>query len=348
MTATFGANDLPVPGPSQRTALRLRAIHTTQAIPLPFQYPSVGHLVAAAEHAIRATATLEGQSATTTTWLRGCLHTFATFLASTRADRAFLSGDVRRQAIVIENWVAGMRERGLARTTIRTYWNALHAICTRLSRQDGVLNPFALFEPPKIGPLHPRLLTREHAERLLLLASNYRWRTPLQRTRNVAIIGLMLLAGLRRGEVLRLLVSDIEIERGTIRVRRGKGRHGGKDRTAYAPEQLQEILERYLAERDRAGRTHPEFITSTIADAPITATGVKRLFELLSRVSGMRVSPHMLRHTYATLLRSVGVPDRVAMDLMGHASLTMLKRYSHVFEEEYAVESRKLRLDVDL
>jgi len=131
-------------------------------------------------------------------------------------------------------------------------------------------------------------------------------------------------------------------------VRRGKGRYGGKDRTAYMPPQLQDVLLAYARERDRMRRTHPEFITSARADVPIRATGVKRLFETLSRAMTMRVSPHMLRHTYATLLRASGVPDRVAMDLMGHASLTMLKRYSHVFEEEYAVECRRLRLDVDL
>jgi integrase len=332
----------------RHTALRLRASYATQAPPLPLQYPSVGHFTAAAEKAIDATAAVEGQSATTVGWLRACLHTFTTYLATTRTDRAFLSGDVRRQATVIEGWVTTLRDRPLARTTIRTYWNGLHSICARLQRQEHVLNPFALFEPPRIGPLHPRLLTRANAERLLSVTNNYRWRTPLQRTRNTAIVGLMLLAGLRRGEVLRLLVADVEIERGTIRVRRGKGRHGGKDRTAYAPAQLQEILRRYVDERHRARRTHPEFITSAVGDTAISVTGVKRLFELLSRMSGMRVSPHMLRHTYATLLRSAGVSDRVAMDLMGHASLAMLKRYSHVFDEEYAIESRKLRLDVEL
>jgi integrase len=56
----------------------------------------------------------------------------------------------------------------------------------------------------------------------------------------------------------------------------------------------------------------------------------------------------MLRHTYATLLRTAGVPDRVAMDLMGHASLTMLKRYSHVYDGEHADAARKLQLDIDL
>jgi integrase len=204
------------------------------------------------------------------------------------------------------------------------------------------------FQPPHLAPPHPRLLTKANAERLLLATRNYRWRTPLQRERNVAIVGLMLLAGLRRGEVLRLVVSDIDLDGGTISVRNGKGRFGGKDRTAYAPPQLQEILRAYLRARDRVRRTHPELITSARVDGPIRATGIKRLFEALSRITQMRVSPHMLRHTYATLLRGAGVPDRVAMDLMGHASLTMLKRYSHVFEEEYAAESRKLHLDLEL
>jgi integrase len=145
-----------------------------------------------------------------------------------------------------------------------------------------------------------------------------------------------------------LVVTDIDLDHGTIRVRNGKGRDGGKDRTAYAPPQLQEILRDYLHERDRARRTHPELITSALGDAPIRATGIKRLFEALSRITQMRVSPHMLRHTYATLLRASGVPDRVAMDLMGHASLTMLKRYSHVYDGEYADAARKLSLGVDL
>jgi integrase len=259
-----------------------------------------------------------------------------------------LSGDIERQGIVLEEWLVSLRARSLSRTTIRTYWNALHAVCGRLQRRHHLANPFAYFQPPRLAPLHPRLLTKANAERLLLVTRNYRWRSPLQRERNVAIVGLMLLAGLRRGEVLRLAVTDIDLDRGTISVRNGKGRDGGKDRTAYAPPQLQEILSAYLRERDRARRTHPELITSARVDAPIRATGIKRLFEVLSRITQMRVSPHMLRHTYATLLRASGVPDRVAMDLMGHTTLAMLKRYSHVYDGEHADEARKLRLDVNL
>jgi integrase/recombinase XerD len=209
-------------------------------------------------------------------------------------------------------------------------------------------NPLGVFEPPKIGLMQPRHLNRPTAERLLIVAANYRWRTDLQRTRNLLIIGLMLLAGLRRGEVVALRVGDVDLSHETIHLRRAKGRHGGKDRTAYMPPQLGMLMRTYLLERDRARRTHPELLTSTVANQPVSVTTVKRLFELLTRALGVRVSPHMLRHTYATLLRMSGISDRIAMDLMGHASLAMLKRYSHVFDGEHAAEARKLRLDVDL
>lgn len=330
------------------SVLALRPTHAA-AVPLrPLQFPSLSHFIDAGEGVIQSAASVEGLSRTTIQWMRDCLRSFAEFLRVSNSERAFLSGDIERQGIVLETWLVSLRTRALSRTTIRTYWNALNAVCVRLQRRHHLANPFGYFAPPQLGPSQPQLLTKTEAERLLLVTQNCRWKTALQRERNVAIVGLMLLAGLRRGEVLRLCISDVDLDRGTLRVRRGKGRYGGKDRTAYTPPQLQEILRGYLRERDRAHRTHPELITSILANAPIGSTGVKRLFEALTRAMQMRVSPHMLRHTYATLLRTAGIPDRVAMDLMGHESLTMLKRYSHVYDGEQAEEAQKLRLDVEL
>jgi integrase len=194
------------------------------------------------------------------------------------------------------------------------------------------------------------VLTREQAETLVTTITHYRWRSSLARARNLAVVGLMLYAGLRRGEVVGLKTGDLHVAEGWLLIRHGKGKHGGKPRTAYLPPQLRDILALYLRERDatKPERTHPELVTMTDGNRAATAMTVTRLFRRLSAVVGFRVSPHMLRHTYATLLRQVGVADRVSMDLMGHESLAMLTRYSHVFEAEYEVESRKLRLEVDL
>lgn len=330
------------------TALVMRPPYRS-AVPLrPLQFPSLPHLADAAEHVISGAADVEGLSPRTTRWLRDCVRLFLDYVCAAGQERALLSGELARQAGVLERWIAALRARGVARVTIRTYWNALNAVFARIERTYHLANPLGVFEPPKIGVTQPRHLNRPTAERLLLVIANYRWRTELQRTRNLLIVGLMLLAGLRRGEVVALRVRDVDLARDTIHLRAAKGRHGGKDRTAYMPPQLAALVRSYLRERDRAQRTHPELLSSTVADQPVSVTTIKRLFELLTRALQVRVSPHMLRHTYATLLRMAGISDRVAMDLLGHASLAMLKRYSHVFDGEHADEVRKLHLDVDL
>jgi integrase/recombinase XerC len=75
---------------------------------------------------------------------------------------------------------------------------------------------------------------------------------------------------------------------------------------------------------------------------------VQHIFRGISRALGTSVTPHALRHTYATLLRQAGVPDRIAMDLLGHSSLQMLQRYSHVYNCEREAAAGRLVLDIDV
>ena len=81
---------------------------------------------------------------------------------------------------------------------------------------------------------------------------------------------------------------------------------------------------------------------------PLSYSNVDRIVERTRQKLGFRFTPHLLRHTYATLLRQSDVPDRVAMDLLGHTSLAMLQRYSHVFDGEHQREAAKLHLDIGL
>lgn len=340
----------PIPVPVGLAAVSLKPIYRAAAPVRPLQFATLPAFQSAAESACRADAAAQGLSDNTLAWWLRTLRDFATFLRDEREARAFLSGDLQRQLRVIDRWVAWLRGRDVSYVTVRTYWSAMTAIFQRLQRAHGMMNPLALLAPPRAGRILPRALTRTEAERLLLVVRHYQWESELLRARNMAVIGLMLLTGLRRGEVMRLQFSHVHLDDRSIFISRGKGRYGGKDRTAYMPPQLPPILREYIQlRRDaRPTRTHPEFITSARKNAPVTAVILRRLFERVSALVDFHVSPHMLRHTYATLLRQSGIADRVSMDLMGHESLGMLKRYSHVFEEEYAEEVRKLRLDVDL
>jgi integrase len=322
------------------------------AVPLrPLQFASAAAFADAAHAALANDAAARGLSALTLRWWEQSLSAFVKYLVASNHAGVFLSGDVEGQLAVIDAWVGWLRtERRVSHTTVRTYFGALTAIGQRLERARGMVNPFGLLLPPPPGRPRVRVLSREQAETIIGTITHFRWRSPLLRARNLAAVGLMLYAGLRRGEVLKLKTGDLNLQQGAAFIRRGKGKAGGKPRTAYLPPQLRTILALYLEERDAAKprRTHAELITLSDANAPATAVTMTRLFARLSSLVGFHVSPHMLRHTYATLLRQFGVADRVSMDLMGHENLTMLTRYSHVFDPEYERECRKFTLDVDL
>ncbi len=316
--------------------------------PTPLQAPSLEVFDERIAAIITDVGSVEGLQPNTQAWARRSYRAFRRFLKETGAERAFLSGDVRAQATTLQRWIAWLRQSGLSRTALNSYWRGMASITRWIQRREATMDPFVYVATPGVGQLQPRCLTRSAAETFLSTAKNYPWLTRLERSRNLAIVGLMLLAGLRRGEVLRLGFADVDPVVGTISVLRGKGVHGGKDRTAYMPEQLRAILTAYIRERAAAGRTHPEFVSSLRGNVGISSSVLRNVFRTLCSASGVHASPHMLRHTYATLLRQSGVPDRVLMELLGHASLAMTYRYAHVYAEEVRANAERLRIDVRL
>lgn len=316
---------------------------------LPFRFPTLTHLNERVTDVQRRANSVEGLQPNTIGRWTVAWHSFHRFLCDPDRERAFLEGDYRRQCRVIEDWVASLRERGVSRTTIATYWRSVQTQLTRIERDEGMMNPFSLLVPPKPAAALPRSLTRTEATTLLSYVNTCHWNSSLERSRNVCLIGLLLLAGLRRGEALRLRLADCNLERRTLTIREAKGRNGGRTRTAYLPPQLAVFILGYIEERSQATppRTHPELLTAIPTDRPLSVATVRKVFKRLRRDLRFKVTPHMLRHTYALLLRQAGVPDRVSMEFLGHRSLAMLQRYSHVFDAEYQGEAEKVVLDLD-
>lgn len=314
----------------------------------PLWFPSREHFLERVTLALEESKGVLGQSAKTQSWLRCTFNSLETFL--TREDRwdAFLRGDLPAQVACLEAWVAALRLRGLSHTTVHTYWRALASGLNRIADRDGTLSPARFAERPAPGLVRPRALPRVAIEQIFQFLRNQQWHSAFGRARNLALVGLMALAGLRRGEVLSLGVGDVSLESSSLRIRRGKGRHGGRDRTAYMTPQLVRLLAAYLEERKRSHRTHPELLSSLVGDRRIGEVTVRRLFRQIERGTKIHVTPHMLRHSYATMLRQSGVSDRIAMDLLGHRSLAVLQRYSAVFDGECAEEAARLTLDVPL
>jgi site-specific recombinase XerD len=101
-----------------------------------------------------------------------------------------------------------------------------------------------------------------------------------------------------------------------------------------------------LSEQKDSKVTYPEFFVGNQLDTPLAEITVRRIFRRISAATGIRVTPHMLRHTFCTLVSRAGIPDRLAREAMGHADTKTLQRYQHVYEGELAAQMTKLTLDL--
>jgi integrase/recombinase XerC len=156
--------------------------------------------------------------------------------------------------------------------------------------------------------------------------------------RDRAIVLLMLLGGLRAGEVRRLRLADVDTALRRVRVV-GKG---GRERVVPVDRPFFTELTSYLRTERPPGLATPEcFVTLTGSRAgqPLTEAGMRSVFRHHRGTSGaVRVRPHRLRHTYGTELAAAGIDLLVLRDLMGHASPETTAGYVHLSAEHLAAE----------
>jgi len=158
------------------------------------------------------------------------------------------------------------------------------------------------------------------AQRLVAAA-----RTP----REKSMLLLMACCGLRRSEVLALDTTDIASDLSELSVRQGKGQ---KDRAVPIPAQCQGVLRDYLDTQQ--GRTGPLFATSS--GRRLGATALYRVFRRLLRRSGLEgtgLTPHSLRHLYATSLLRGRADIETVRSLLGHRDLRTTCRYLHADDQ---------------
>jgi site-specific recombinase XerD len=168
----------------------------------------------------------------------------------------------------------------------------------------------------RTGRRLPVVLSGEEVVALLEAATNLKHR---------AILMTLYAAGLRTSEAVRLKPADIDSQRMMIRVAQGKAR---KDRYVMLSDTLLETLRRYWRER----RPTPWLFPGQDPTGPLTGGTVERFFADVKNRAGIgkRISPHSLRHSFATHLLERGVNIRVIQKLLGHRSLRSTEIYTHV------------------
>jgi integrase/recombinase XerD len=202
-----------------------------------------------------------------------------------------------------------------------------HALRRGVRKDD----PTALLEPPKLPRSLPKALAESQVEALLAAPDIA---TPAG-LRDRAMLELMYAAGLRVSELVQLPATAVNLRQGVLRV----GGKGGKERLVPMGEEAQHWLQRYLDEA-RPRLAGKRALAPLFVNASGAAPTRQQFWQLVKRHAGAvgidpgKVSPHGLRHSFATHLLNHGADLRALQMLLGHASLSTTQIYTFVAREQ--------------
>ncbi len=245
-------------------------------------------------------------------------------------------GDLRYRDL--RGYARALSERGLARATVARKLAAIRSLGAHLVRSGAAAqNPAELLGSPKRDSRLPRVLGPDEAARLL---DRIPARGPLE-VRDRAMLELTYACGLRADEIRGMRVDDVDFESESVRVR-GKG---GKERMVPIGEPAQRALRRYLdvARSALAGRGDDELaLFVSKRGRRLHTSDIRRRLERWVREAGLAggVSPHVLRHSFATHMLEGGADLRSIQELLGHSSVSTTQIYTRVepgrLRREYA------------
>jgi len=267
---------------------------------------------------------------------------------------------------LVERWAAHLRQENYSPASIRRKMVALRVFTSYWVRK-GLLSE-SPFWRVKLSYGHieqlPRSLTEREMRALLTRAwracaaiepgvllnedrrakvrspSNYR------ALRNLAIVDLLFATGMRVGEVSALDVPDFSKNEAIFRVQ-GKG---GRDRLAVLVDKATVQIQRAHIEARLKIKTKSSALFINVDSDRLSAQGITKVIARLRREARIKrhITPHMLRHTVATLLLSNGADIRIVQEFLGHRSIVTTQRYTHITKEHMARVLRKRHPSIKL
>ena len=274
------------------------------------------------------------------------------FLAHLRSERHLSEHTLRNYALDITQFLAFWEEnqpgqslhlanyrhlrsflatnlRGRSKATMARKLSALRTFFKFLQRR-GVLeqNPARLAPTPKADKPLPHFLSVDEVFHLLDKVGG---EISFRSRRDRAILELFYSGGLRLSELAGLSLADLNIAKGLVRVW-GKG---SKERLAFLGKPAQAALEAYLPLREQylhRKTLSEEALFLNNRGSRLSSRGVARVVERWSRIAGLpgHLTPHALRHSFATHLLEGQADLRAVQELLGHANISSTQRYLHI------------------
>jgi site-specific recombinase XerD len=216
-------------------------------------------------------------------------------------------------------YVDYLLRKGHAPKTIVCHLQTLHLFFDYLIDEEGTTmdNPVRKISLRLLKPL-PRCLKDDQTDKLFAVVKD---------PRDYAMFMLMLRSGLRVEEVAHLTTDAVDYRKRQVFVAHGKG---AKDRVVYLSDDTCLALKAYLTKR--SSKTKRLFLVQkgTMKGEPISVRGIQKRIEYYARKTGLAVSCHRLRHTFATQLLNADADLATIQDLLGHEHITTTQRYCRV------------------
>ncbi|MCG2678278.1 tyrosine recombinase XerC, partial [bacterium] len=231
--------------------------------------------------------------------------------------------------LIIRRFLASLQKRGLSHTTMARKLATLRSFFRFLCREEDLeINPALGTRTPKIAKRLPKFLALSEIFTLL--------ESPDEKSilglRDRAILELLYATGMRVSELVGLNVNNVDLLGGVAKVW-GKGR---KERLVPFGREATQSLYKYLKRRETL---HPgegeKGLFLNKSGARISARSIRRLLDKYVKKASLsqKISPHTLRHSFATHLLDAGADLRSVQELLGHTSLSTTQVYTHLTTE---------------
>ncbi|MGC9320383.1 MAG: tyrosine-type recombinase/integrase, partial [Armatimonadota bacterium] len=231
---------------------------------------------------------------------------------------------------LLRRFVVHLKSTGIRNSTVARHIHGLKSFWRYIvETYDLQSDPTLSLRTPRVEHRIPDVLSEDECQRLLEACEENHF--SLYRVRDRAMLKLMMILGLRRGEVIALRIGDHESEAGTLKIVDSKNR---KSRVVPVPAGVGRDLDQWLELRPHCD--HDRLFCSR-QGAPLNPRAIYRMMDRIATAAGVRdktVRPHMLRHTAATMaLRNSG--DLLAtQSLLGHSDPSVTRVYCHLTTED--------------
>lgn len=225
-------------------------------------------------------------------------------------------------------------DKTLSKKTQNYYLIAIRAFLKYLARQNVKTLPAEKIELAKVQERSLDLITKDELERLLNVPSG----TELKDLRDKAILELLFSTGLRVSELCSL-GRDINLHSEELSIR-GKG---GKVRVVFISDKARRVLKEYLSKRKdmddalfiKIGKNQPKVMAKNGENLGVTKRTIERIVKQYAVKAGIskKVTPHVMRHMFATDLLSNGADLRSVQTMLGHSSISTTQIYTHVTDK---------------